>query len=370
MPTPKRILVTPLNWGLGHATRCIPIIEALLARNFEVFLASDGRAYKLLAKEFINLKIVEIPGYNVTYKTSNMMFNMTTQLPKIISSIYKEHRAIEEFVEKNDIDLIISDNRYGCYSSKTKNIFITHQLNIKIPLRPFETMISYLNQKMIERFDLCWIPDFPGQDNLSGSLSRGVHNENVHYIGPLSRMKKIRVKQEYDAIVVLSGPEPQRTKFEEKILEQAKLLSEKILLVKGQTECNEQYSIGNIDVISYLTSRELNRYMMKSDVVISRSGYSTIMDLLYLGKKAILIPTPGQTEQVYLANRLHKKKIFYTQSQDKLDLFTALEEVENFSGLNSKDYPKRMLNKAMDDALGDIPTELFGAKKCVTPVDA
>ena len=352
MPIPNRILISPLNWGLGHATRCIPLVNAFLARDFEVFLASDGRAYQLLQKEFPDLQIFEIPGYNITYKTNNMMFNMAAQLPKIISAIYKEHKAVEKLVKEHDINILLSDNRYGCYSSLAKNIFLTHQFNIKIPLKPFEMMISYLNQKMIDRFDACWIPDFEGSTNLAGSLSQGVQSDKVHYIGALSRMTKLKAKKRYDIIVVLSGPEPQRSMLEKKILEQAKLLPEKFLLVKGETESDfVKQTDGNVEIVSYLTTKELNKSIMRSDLLISRSGYTTVMDLLYLEKKAILIPTPGQTEQEYLAKRLFKKKLFYAQKQDEINLKEAIKEAKKYNGFDESKYPKQNLEKVIDSLL-------------------
>lgn len=359
MNEPKKVLVASLNWGLGHATRCIPIIRFLQKQNVAVFLASDGRAFHLLEKEFPALPIFQLPAYGITYRTSNMMWNMAWQLPKMMRAIANEKKAIAKIVAKEKIDIIISDNRFGVFSQKTYNVFMTHQINLPIPVPLFQQIGNWLNRKMILRFDECWIPDFEKKPNLSGKLSHGIFSlkkntawHGTKYIGCLSRMKKVEGKIKRKAIIILSGPEPQRTFLEKKIFEQAAELPFQFLLVKGQTERKEHFYFNeNIEVISFLTSQELNQAIVESEIVISRSGYTTLMDLVALEKKAILIPTPGQMEQEYLARHFFEQKIFFTTTQKDFDLKNALEKVESFSGFGKLSFEKTNFKKNVIELL-------------------
>jgi len=313
----------------------MPIINELTKKGCEVLIGTDGRALHLLKKEYPKLNILELPAYDISYRTNNMMANIAPQLFKILKVIQQEHRDIQQIVQNYGIDAIISDNRYGCYSKNAHSIFMTHQLNIKIPNRLVENGVSFFNKQLIGKFDECWIPDFEDETvSLSGSLSHRHSVKNTTYLGGLSRFEYYETTKQYDVLIVLSGPEPQRTYLEEKLLEQAKHSDAKILLVKGKTEENNTIiESGNLKVIPFMTAKKLNQAMLESDMIITRSGYSTIMDLAALGKKAILIPTPGQTEQEYLANYFHQKNIFYTSPQLDFDLKKAIKKSQNFQGL-------------------------------------
>ena len=361
----KRILVAPLNWGLGHATRCIPIIRELQQQGAEVVLASDGRALQLLREEFPDLQHFELLAYDITYPFSSMVLSIGLQLPKIIRAIWAEHKAIDRLIAEENIEVIISDNRFGCFSKKVKTVFLTHQLTIKIPVKLLEIPVRWGNAFWVRKFDECWIPDFTGENNLSGALSEvGKGNrftkflklsksgEEPKFIGVLSRMKAGVVEKKYDVIFILSGPEPQRTFLEDKIIFQLQNLSGHFLIVQGKTELkNRTFLKENIEVVSFMTSEALNQAILASEIVVSRSGYSTLMDLVNLQKKAILIPTPGQTEQEYLANRFFKKGIFYCQNQKNLDLETALKEGRNFTGFQKKEGGENLLKMAVGQLL-------------------
>lgn len=354
MNKPLRILVAPLNWGLGHATRCIPIINGLQQLGAKVFLASDSRSLALLKEEFSDLPAFELPGYNIVYKGSSMTWNIARQLPKISIAILAERKRIKQLVEQEKIDVIISDNRYGCRNKDCKNIFITHQINIAIPNPRLEILTNEINQQFINRFDECWIPDFSGKRSLAGKLSDG--RDHDRYIGPLSRFKEMSIAKEYDIIAVLSGPEPQRSKLENKLIQQLSVLDKKSLIVQGKTEAYEEQQVSkSLNIISFLPAKTLNEKMLASDIIIARSGYSTIMDLVALGKKALLIPTPGQTEQEYLAAQLLKKGLFYFQQQEELNIADALTTVEKFPGFQKLNIETELLQKALHD-LCNIPS--------------
>lgn len=324
----KTILVTPLNWGLGHATRCIPLIHDFLQKDYKVILASDGRALELLKIEFPHLKTLELPSYNIFYPQRFFLLCMLLQFPRVVYAIIAEHLRIRKFVRQYQINEILSDNRFGCFHSKCKSIFMTHQLHIIIPNPILQRIIRWINKTWIRTFFTeCWIPDEENEPNLSGKLSHGINMPDLYYIGILSRMKRLNNKKEYDWIAVLSGPEPQRTFLEQKIIKQAKANHKdyKALIIGGKSEKQEQYDIkDNIKYLSFLSTKELNEAMCAAKVVICRSGYSTLMDLMKTKNRAILIPTPKQTEQEYLAQHFLEQGIFFSQNQDEFDLEYAL----------------------------------------------
>ncbi len=332
----KRILVAPLNWGLGHVTRCIPIIQSLERMDATVFLASDGVALHLLRAEFPHLPILELPSYRVRYASENMVRNIAAQLPRILYAVRAEYYALEAIVQEHKIDGIISDNRYGCFSKQANSVLLTHQLHLRVPNKALQWAANHTLRIAFSQFDAVWVPDAADDhQNLSGELSHkpvAVH-KNVRFIGPLSRLQHTLEEQEYDVAVVLSGPEPQRTILEQLLLEQAMLLPHKFIFIQGKTQSKtHQFVAENVEMVSYLTSAELNSVLATTHTIVCRSGYSSIMDLVALGKKAIIIPTPGQTEQEYLAEFLGTKQIFCVQAQKNLDLETALELVDHTKG--------------------------------------
>lgn len=330
MNASKNILVAVLNWGLGHATRCIPIINELERQGANVILASDGDALLLLQQEYPHLKTVELPPYNIHYKGNNMFLNIAPQVPKILKAIRLERKKLDSIIEEYKITTIISDNRYGMYHNAVFSVFLTHQLNIQIPNKWVESMVAKYNHYFIQKFDQCWVPDHASEPSLAGDLAHNTPLKNVHYLGPLSRMSKLSKKiKKQDVIVVLSGPEPQRTYLEEKIIAQAKLLPYHFLIVGGKPKTMEKKTLAfNIQWQSFMDARHLQTAISESDVVIARSGYSTVMDLVAMGcSKVLLVPTPGQSEQEYLATRLAKKGFCITENQDALDLEKNIDDL-------------------------------------------
>lgn len=324
-----------MDWGLGHATRCIPIIRELLHQGAKVSLASSGRAGKLLQSEFPDLSYLQLPSYKIRYYTSNMYWNMAWQGPKFLRAIFAERLHLKKLIRQHHFDAIISDNRFGCFHPHVPSIFMTHQLHIKIPDPVFNKVVNWINQKIIRQFDQCWVPDYPGPENLAGSLSFPPIHAKTIYLGPLSRMQPLTLEKRYDLIVILSGPEPQRSNLEKALLIQLQKLPYKVLVVQGKTEVRaRKQRHKNIEIVAHLTTPDLNRALASSRYVICRSGYSSIMDLAATAHKALLIPTPGQTEQEYLADQLLKKGLFLKQTQEKLDLNEFLNEMEQFSGLS------------------------------------
>jgi len=341
MSTKRNILICPLDWGLGHATRCIPMIRALKC-NHQVFIASSGGAAELLKQEFPDLKHFTLPSYKITYPVhKSMTWHMALHFPALFATIIQEKKRVKQIVEKNKIDLIISDNRFGAYSKNIPSIFITHQVNIKTP--QLNKWINRLNHRAINKFTKCWIPDFEHEPSLAGELSHpALNNSKTTHIGPQSRFKNSNEEKIYDITVVLSGPEPQRTILEDILFEQLfKLENLKINLIRGIYSSDENGEVKNIKVYDHLNSMELEKLMHQSKNIICRSGYSGIMDLQFVNAKILLIPTPQQTEQEYLAKLHSKNKNYSWQNQNEIDLLEFLKnefEMENNTFPNKTDF--------------------------------
>lgn len=348
----KRILIAPLDWGLGHATRCIPIIRELLAMGHYVHIAGNGHSLELLKKEFDDLAFSDLPGYNPVYPGSgSMIFKMCLQLPGFVRTIVREHKMINEYVRRYSIDLVISDNRYGCWSRNATSVFITHQSNILMPKRFgwLSSLVRHASGYLIRKFDICWIPDFPAEQTLAGELTsfdKTAFHHKVEFLGSLSRFHWRQTEHiDYDILAICSGPEPQRTIFENILIEQLGRSGMKYLLVRGVP--GESSSPDKVD---FMTSAQLEDAIGRSAIIISRSGYSTVMDMQALGRKAVFIPTPGQTEQEYLARRLKENRICFSMRQHEFDLVKALRESVNYTGFS----PKRasdLLRPAIEKAL-------------------
>jgi uncharacterized protein (TIGR00661 family) len=327
--------VAPLDWGLGHATRCIPIIRALLNNGYEVIIGAEGAQATLLQTEFPSLAILPLTGYHVRYSRQKwwLSFALLMQLPHLLKVISDEHRWLQNMIKEQNIDLVISDNRYGLYSKKVSCIFITHQLTIKAPFAWLEKILQRINYRYINRFTCCWVPDVAGDINAAGILSHPAKlpRVKVYYIGLLSRFQIQTVTKKYELCILLSGPEPQRTLLEKKLITQLRDRKEKILLVRGKPGSNETITVNeNITIQNHLPGLQLQEAILQSDYVISRSGYTTIMELLSLQKRSILIPTPGQTEQEYLGEKLEIKNICMTVSQDKFNFSEHIPQAKIF----------------------------------------
>ena len=332
----RTILIAPLDWGLGHATRCIPIILALKKAGFNVVVACNSKQEKLLGSEVSDIKFIELKGYNIQYTKYAWFFALKIglQIPKIIAAINRENWWLNKIIQQEKIDLVISDNRYGLYSNKIPCVFITHQLTIKAPFKWLENLLQKINYNHINCFNQCWIPDNAADDNIAGVLShpRKMPSIKTKYIGVLSRFSiQENTVKKFDVCVLLSGPEPQRTILENILLKQLnKSINLKILFVRGLPQMAEKINISTtIEVVNHLRQHDLLNAICSSEIVIARSGYTTVMELMTLQKKSILIATPGQTEQEYLANHLSQQGNCLSYSQDNIDIIDAIKAAQN-----------------------------------------
>lgn len=325
----QTVLVAPLDWGLGHATRCVPLIHALTDAGYRVLIATDGPQEKLLKKEFPDLHFLKLPGYQIRYSRSRgwLPLKIIQQLPALLRIVHWEHRWLQKTINEYAVDLVISDNRYGLWTNKIPSVFISHQLTIKAPYNWLEKLIQIINYRYINRFTVCWVPDMEKDQGLAGILSHPVKQPKlrVEYMGLLTRFKGQATRGKSRVTVLLSGPEPQRTLLEEKIVEQAKQTQQPITLVRGLPAAEEKLKLPLfIQQYNHLETAELQNLLQQSEPVIVRSGYTSLMELLQLQIKTVLVPTPGQTEQEYLANALHEKGYAVQMSQEIFDLAKAI----------------------------------------------
>jgi len=340
-----KVLVAPLDWGLGHATRCIPVVDALLKQGDEVIIAADGAVEQLLRQEFPSLNYVKLPGYKIKYSPSlPMSIAMLIMLPSLFSKIIREHYRLGKLIKEYKPDAIISDNRFGLWNKKIHSVFITHQVMIKCPswIRLMEPLLHQANKVIINRYDECWIPD--DENKISGDLSHKYPlPANAKFIGRLSRWKDklphSSVKK-YDVIGILSGPEPHRSALEKILIRELSSSDFNSLLVLGKPgDRFEKKASGNLSIVSHLDAEKMLEAVSSAEIVISRPGYSSIMDFLSIKKNVLFIPTPGQTEQEYLADYLKSRKVFFSIAQKKFRLESALMELKKFSVDNFHEEP-------------------------------
>jgi hypothetical protein len=350
----SRILVAPLNWGLGHATRCIPLIQTLLALGKEPILASDGEALALLREEFPDLPSVELPSYKVRYPSQNMLWNMAWQLPRLLRTPQLERQTLRHIIQSQGIEGIISDNRYGLGGLGLPSALMTHQTQILIRPVWLQALVARLNRHFIGQFSQCWIPDWPAEDEraLTGILSQAPLPVPKVYLGALSRLSFTPSARHWDLLILLSGPEPQRSLWEAEIVAQwrALALPPKTLLVRGTRLAKPLAYCPGLAVVDLLASTALQEALASSAMVLCRSGYSTLMDLAVFGQhRVFLVPTPGQTEQEYLAQNLQKKAGAVVQKQVNFDLAAGLSALTQQTPFPKTDNEPRLWEKAIFD---------------------
>jgi UDP:flavonoid glycosyltransferase YjiC (YdhE family) len=331
-----RILVAPLDWGLGHATRCIPIIHALLHMQITVVIAADGAVKQLLQEAFPGVVFLSLKGYRIQYSKNkkNLFFKLASQLPRILSVIRYEKKWLAKAIKDHRLHAVISDNRFGLYNKNVPCIYITHQLFIETGNTWLSRMAQAVHYRFISKFSECWVPDAAGKINLAGKLSHPskMPPVAVQYLGVLSRFNKEQAEEVHPLLLMLSGPEPQRSIFEKELLAQLAGTKQEAVLVRGLP--GAAYPIhpvpAGLVVYDHLPAQELNKLIAASGLVIARAGYSTMMDLATMQKKAVIVPTPGQTEQTYLALHAGEEKIFLSKEQEGFSLKETILEAGQF----------------------------------------
>lgn len=365
---PLHVLVAPLDWGLGHATRCIPIIRYLLEKNCVVTLAAEGPVAVLLRSNFPDLKIIRLRGYKISYSKNSLTFavKILAQVPKILRSIKKERHWLSQMADEYKFDLIISDNRYGLKTVGRYSVIMTHQLQIRSGQGALaDRILKSLHYPLLEKFDACWVVDEASQQGLAGSLSHPDQiPANARYIGLLSQLnpavERIATDEKH-ILVLLSGPEPMRGILEQKILAQASERKEyHFTIVAGNPSALIPLALpDHISYHTHLNAPQLTELLNKSALVICRSGYSTLIDLAVMHKKALLIPTPGQSEQEYLGHRLLDRGLCFCQKQSLLNLEKDIPNALKYPGFDQSTNGNihQQMHAAIDEVLNHIRSE-------------
>lgn len=324
----KNILICPLEWGLGHAGRMIPVASELLAAGNNVFIGSGDEHLSFFRNEIEGLKYIRFPGFLIRYSRWLPQYLVIfLKTPSFIFHTIKEHRQLKQIIRDYSIDIVISDSRLGLWNRNVKTVIVTHMMRLPHPkwFRFLENTGHSLTRRLLSKFSFCYIPDLPGEYNLSGKLSHNIDiPSNVRFIGILSRFAKEYLLTEtyfkrYFCTVILSGPEPQRTILKQKMTDILSLSEKQSIMLEGKP--GEKKSIvgkGTIIFINHAPAKEMGRIILESEHIVTRSGYTTLMELVSLGKSALIIPTPGQSEQEYLAEYLGEKGWFSTLSQHNL----------------------------------------------------
>jgi uncharacterized protein (TIGR00661 family) len=367
LPPPVQVLIAPLDWGLGHATRCIPVIKAFTDQGATVIVAAGGAQKALLETEFPDLEFLEIGGYGIRYSASprGLIWGLIIRIPAILKNIRRENDWLKTLCHRRKLDLIISDNRYGFHHEKIPGIFITHQLYIQSGWGwVVNRVLLTLNRYFIERFSECWIPDFQHPFSLAGILSHPPRFPAipVKYMGLLSRFNREERKGDtIPLLVMISGPEPQRTAFENLLLSALETFPQRTLFLRGLPGDHPEIKSSNkqVEIRNHLKSEDLQQLLNASEKVICRAGYSSVMDLARLRKKVILIPTPGQPEQEYLGKYLSEKKWALVVRQTDLNLKRHLQMLEEgdfeFPEMPEPLFSENLIRTFLDGIIGERP---------------
>lgn len=310
-----KILIAPLNWGLGHAARCIPLIHSYLSKGDEVVLGGDGDSLLLLRRTFPDLRVVDLPSLELRYDEDPQQRSFYWRaIPLLIRFTLADRYYLRQVLAREKFDMVISDNRFGLFSRDVHSVYITHQLYPILPkrLRVFQPFARALHAYIYRRYDEVWVPDYEEVNGcLSGDLSHGGRfDKKAKYIGPLSRFQGeagIEKNNTYRVVAIISGLEPQRTIFEREIIQRFENQEDQILLVRGKMGTPQTVIQKNaMTIVPSITDKDMVAVVRGAEKIIARSGYSTIMDLHALGalEKAELYPTPGQSEQEYLSSLL------------------------------------------------------------------
>ena len=318
MKDAPRILYCVLNWGLGHATRSIPLISKLREFGFDIEIASDGGPLKLLQKTFPDVVTHELPGYDIQYPTKYLFVNAVTQMRKMFSAVPAERRLIGEIVSRGHFDAIISDNRYGCHHADIPSILITHQMRNLTYSRLLQKPSEWIVDQFFKHFDEIWVPDTP--DHALSGKATVMHSGKVRFIGWLSDQWPQQIAQSIHVAAILSGPEPQRSYLEEEIRPQLAAYPGNCVLVRGVIEEGPAIVEGNLQVENYRDRQGIGQLLNSAQAIVCRTGYSSLMDLMQVGARALLIPTPGQPEQIYLGEQLKQHPQFVVQEQGNIHL--------------------------------------------------
>lgn len=362
------ILISPLGWGLGHAARIIPLARRLALMGHNVIIAADSSLRPFFESELPGTKFSVLPGFSPFYSAFLPQYLvLLLQVPALAWHSAREHFAVRKIIRLNCIDLLISDNRFGLWNTKVTSVYITHMLRIPFPryFRFLEFSGIFLHSTIIRQYDFCLVPDLPGETNLSGRLSHGIKlQSNIRYVGIMSRMSApeagpAAVPQNSDkdysgpVLLILSGPEPQRTLFRKKIESLMKINDTKLVILGGDPAGSDKYN-READYYAHAGPERMQKLILGCRLVVCRSGYSTLMDLVTVGRSAVLVATPGQTEQEYLAAYVASKGWFAMYGQGSISLNDTCYKPENHVPSVFADESDKLLSSALEEILKKV----------------
>ncbi|MGC8565742.1 MAG: glycosyltransferase family protein [Thermoplasmata archaeon] len=346
-----KIAYAVCSLGLGHASRSLPLINTLIKEGHDVTVIAYGRSKNYIERSIDGIDIIELPDYPIEYTKSRTSFipNILLKSPAILSSFIEEHNEFIKIQKRQNFKMIISDNRYGIFYPGIPSYIITHQLRIMNPFRikSLETLSMLYNSYVSKFFNRILVPDF-FENSLSGDLSHNtkfIDKNKISYIGPLSNFRKLDIAKDIDILVTISGPEPQRTIFEKIVENEIKKYDGNYYIVLGRPDLKKNDG----KIISFAPQEDMEKLYNRAKTVISRSGYSTIMDIFYTGGKAFFIPTPSQPEQEYLAEYLYGKNVSGYSKQEEFKL--ELIETENYTGFDGGYSIDKSIRNFMDEVM-------------------
>jgi len=327
----KVVLVAILDWGLGHASRMVPVIDGLLAQNVRVILTGSGASLTYLQKRYPQMESREMPSEEMRYGKSGAglaLLKRALHQP----GINKIQQAwIREIVAKEKINGIISDNLYGVYHHEIPSVIVTHQVGLLVPV--FKKAFDRKLAQWLDHFTEVWVPDLPGAASLSGKMTENAFLRIPKiFVGNLSRLRSVAsAKKDIALTALISGPEPQRSLFEKEVLKLMKKTPGRKVLIRGILGGSTEKiaDMTDMEVYDFLDDTALSEMIIRSEWVVCRSGYSTLCDLRVLGAKAVVVPTPQQPEQLYLARRGSEKGWFQSTEQQLISK-AILEDRQKF----------------------------------------
>jgi len=348
------VIYAVCSWGLGHATRSLPVLRALIHEGHTIRIISHGRSLQLLQHELGDqASYIDIPDYPLLLSENTRQFLAKTLVywPVFIKQMEAGLQRLTKIIEKAPCDIVVSDGRYEMYNKKIPSFFMSHQIRIMNPLRfrMFESGSEIFNQFFFKRYKKVIVPDYK-TDDLSGDLSHNlkrINEDQLEYVGALSDFSKKNTKKDIDYLISISGPEPQRTLLEKTLMEQVKRLQGTIVVTLGKTEQQEKKVDDHVTSYSFVDKAQRENLLNRAHMMIARSGYSTLMDLAVIGSKAVFIPTPGQIEQEYLASYHHQKHTFYATTQDKIQLHQDVQEAEKTTGITQSCSVKKTVEQIL-----------------------
>ncbi|NEN22955.1 hypothetical protein G3O08_05510 [Cryomorpha ignava] len=337
----KRVLIAVLNWGLGHASRSVPIIDAVVRYGADVVIASNGATKTFLEQRFQHINVLEIPDKEINYGKSGAavgLLKRSFQQQKINN---EQYAWLTRNAEDLGITHIISDNLYGVNNPVIPSAIITHQIGIVSPF--FKSQFDKHLAVWLKKFDEVWIPDEPGELSLAGKmLDNKFFDGKTFYLGHISRFRKLPgIEKDIDHLVILSGPEPQRTFLERKIAKKLEKLPGRHIIVRGRIDSDVVPPSTKIEYHSFLHEKQLELFIARAKMVICRSGYTSILDMVRMDANACFIPTPQQPEQKYLAKRMKEKGWFHAVTQKDFGM-NDLKKADEKSNFQSPDFHERM----------------------------